>query len=80
MSVMYASIKAMSNSYNDEILERANELMEETTGTWMEKAIKSAVDRDDLEELRKLISRIEHDLAVEHMHNTEQVKEYGDTY
>lgn len=71
----------MSNFSNEELLTRAYELLEESTGmSWIDKAIQNAIDRNDLEELRGLVNKLEHELSVSHFHNTEQVKEFEDIY
>lgn len=69
----------MSHENNSLIIEKAYELLEETTGTWMEKAIQGAIDRNDLDELYDLINRIEAELAIEHFHNAD-ILEHGDEF
>jgi len=61
----------MSNKVNNELIERARELREETTGmSWISKRFDELLEANDLDGLRDLIQKIEGDLAVESFYNS----------
>ena len=66
----------MSHNSNTILLERAAELIDETAGmSWISKSLQAAMDRNDLDELRGLVNKIESELAVEHFHAVDGLPE-----
>lgn len=56
----------MSHPANDELFERAREVMEYHTGTYLERVIQRDLDSDDLESLQVHIKQGEDIMAMEH--------------
>jgi len=65
----------MSNNTNDELLERAGDLLEEITGhpSKLDVALTRAVEKNDLDEIYHLVTYIEGELSREHYHNYDLV-------
>lgn len=65
----------MSNITNTNLLERANELIEELVShpAGLDKQLINAVERDDLDEVHRLVVLIEGELAQEHFRNYDLV-------
>jgi hypothetical protein len=63
----------MSNQVNTNLIERANELLEELSShpAGLDKAIQAALDRGDLEELHYAVGRADAALAQEHFYNND---------
>lgn len=61
----------MSELRNSELLERASQLAEEITShpSGYDKLLESAVESGDLDEVSRLVSRIESELSQEHFYN-----------
>lgn len=55
----------MSNNINQDLLERAYEVMEQETGTMWERMIKRDIESGDLESLRYHVVEAERHLAIE---------------
>lgn len=56
----------MSHNSNTELLELAGEIMEEFTGTWIERRLAELVADKDLEEIKRFIDRFGGELSQEH--------------
>ena len=69
----------MSHESNTLLLEWAAEIMEEFTGTWIERRVRELVNDNDLEELKRFIKHHAGDLARQHFYNRD-LEEYGDIY
>lgn len=69
----------MSHQSNTLLLEWANEIMEEFTGTWIERRVRELVKDNDLEELKRFIKHHAGDMSRMHFYNRE-VDEVGDVY
>lgn len=67
----------MSNQRNTELLERAYELLEEFDShpSKIDKALKEAIDTNDLEGVLHLVHYLEAFLAEEHFHNWDLMPE-----
>lgn len=63
----------MSNEVNEKLLERARELVEETTGhpAKCDQMLVNAMDAGDLVEVQRLVGVIEGELAVAHFNDAE---------
>lgn len=61
----------MSHDTNSNLLERAYEVLEEISGhpSKYDKLLDKAIQREDLDEVHRLVNIIESDLAIEHFHN-----------
>ena len=61
----------MSHAVNDTILERANDLLEEISGhpSKFDKLLEQAIEHNDLDEVYRLVTIIEGELAQEHFYN-----------
>lgn len=72
----------MSNPINTNLIERANELIEEITShpSGYDRRLQELIVSNDLEALYNLVIKIEGLLAQEHFRNYEIVKEYEDVY
>lgn len=69
----------MSHESNTLLLQWANEMAEEMTGTWLERRIHELIKDNDLEELRRVITRFSGEVAQKHFHDRD-IEEVGDTY
>lgn len=69
----------MSHESNALLLEWAAEIMEEFAGTWMARRVAELVEDNDLEELRRFISRYGAEMSQMHFHNR-NIEEVGDVY
>lgn len=65
----------MSNNTNENLLERAAELIDELAShpSGYDKALIKAIDANDLQEVRYLVVKLEGELSQEHFHNYELV-------
>lgn len=61
----------MSHEINDNIIERAHEMIEEFTNhpSKIDQTLLRALERNDLEEVQKITTRLEAQLAQEHFKN-----------
>lgn len=65
----------MSNLNNDNLLDRASDLLEELSGhpSHLDTALSQAITNGDLEEVKYLVNKLEALLAQEHFKNYEVV-------
>ena len=60
----------MSNDVNQNIMERARDLLDDCVGmSWVEKALTNAIDSNDLDELYRLVTMIEGERARDEFYN-----------
>lgn len=69
----------MSNESNTLLLQWANEMAEEMTGTWLERRIHELIKDNDLEELRRVVTKFSGEVAQHHFHNR-NLEEATDVY
>lgn len=71
----------MSNQENDNIMQRAADLIDELTShpSRADIALEQAIDRNDLDELRRLVTLYEGELAQAHFYNN-NIIEPNDVY
>jgi hypothetical protein len=58
----------MSDTINDELLERAAYVMEQYTGTQLEDAIAFNIKQNDLRRVEFLVTQAEYELGMEDIH------------
>lgn len=58
----------MSQTTNTKLLERAGYVMEQYTGTYLEKAILFNLEINDLEKVEYMVNQAEYELGMEDIH------------
>lgn len=61
----------MSELNNTNLFERAAELIDQNLSTYREKALVKAIDENDLDELRRLVTQYEAEDSERHFHEND---------